>query len=63
MATKTTSQKIVDSEQKQKEELNIREGKGRIFAVSRRVYRIQNSDTFYVESERCDNIYYFINEV
>ena len=39
---------------------NKREGKGRILATSRRVYRIQNSDTFYVESENSNNIYYFV---
>ena len=37
-----------------------REGKGRVLALSRRIYRIQYSDTFYVESERCDNTYYFV---
>lgn len=39
---------------------NKREDKGRILATSRRVYRIQNSDTFYVESENSNNIYYFV---
>ena len=42
------------------EEKDKREGKGRVLALSRRVYRIQNSYTFYVESERCDNVYYFV---
>ena len=29
-------------------------------ALSTRVYRLQNSDTFYVESETSDNIYHFV---
>ena len=49
-----SKQQIVEKEK------DKREGKGRDLALSRRVYRIQNSDTFYVESERCDNVYYFV---
>jgi predicted nucleic acid-binding Zn finger protein len=45
--------KIVEQESK-------REGKGQILAISRNVYRLQNTDTFYVESESSDNIYYFV---
>ena len=37
-----------------------REGKGRSLAVSRKIYRLQNTDTFYVESETSDNVFYFI---
>jgi predicted nucleic acid-binding Zn finger protein len=37
-----------------------REGKGRVLAISRMVYRLQKTDTFYVESETCDNNYYFV---
>ena len=39
---------------------NRRESKGRVLAISRRLYRLQNSDIYYVESESCDNIYYFV---
>ena len=35
-----------------------REGKGRVLAISRMVYRLQNTDTFYVESETSDDQYY-----
>ena len=36
-----------------------REGKGRVLAISRMVYRLQNTDTFYyVESETSDYQYY-----
>jgi predicted nucleic acid-binding Zn finger protein len=36
-----------------------REGKGRVLAISRRMYRLrQNTDTFYVESESSDDQYY-----
>ena len=37
-----------------------RPGKGRCIALSRRIYRLQNTDVFYVESESSDNIYYFV---
>lgn len=42
------------------EKKNRREGKGRVLAISRRIYRLQNTDVFYVESETSDNIYYFV---
>ena len=45
---------------KENVEKNRRPGKGRVLALSRRVYRIQYSDTFYVESETSDNTYYFV---
>ena len=35
-----------------------REGKGRVLAISRRIYRLQKTDMFYVESESSDNTYY-----
>ena len=37
-----------------------REGKGRSLAVSRMVYRLQNTDTYYLQSESAENIYYFV---
>ena len=37
-----------------------RSGKGRVLALSRRIYRLQNTDVFYVESESSDNTYYFV---
>jgi hypothetical protein len=37
-----------------------RKGKGRVLAISRRIYRLQNTDVFYVESESSDNTYYFV---
>ena len=39
---------------------NRREGKGRVLAISRRIYRLQKTDVYYVESESSDNIYYFV---
>lgn len=55
----TTSKRV---EQKNTvEKKDIREDKGHILAISRRVYRIQKSDIlFYVESEISDNVYYFV---
>ena len=37
-----------------------RTGKGRVIALSRRVYQLSNRNTFYVESETTDNRYYFV---
>jgi predicted nucleic acid-binding Zn finger protein len=38
-----------------------REGKGRVLAISRNVFRLQNtSDAYYVESESGDDVYYFV---
>ena len=37
-----------------------REGKGRCIALSRRIYRLMQTDVFYVESESTDNVYYFV---
>ena len=54
---KSNNQKVVGNS----EELeNKREGKGRLLATSRNVYRLQNTDTFYVESEACNNLYYYV---
>jgi predicted nucleic acid-binding Zn finger protein len=49
--SKVVSEEIVE---------NKHEGKGRLLALSWNVYRLQNTDTFYVESEIRDNIYYFV---
>ena len=37
-----------------------RSGKGRVIALSRRIYRLLQTDVFYVESESTDNVYYFV---
>jgi hypothetical protein len=39
---------------------NKREGHGRNIALTRKVLRIVNSDTFYVESESTNSVYYFV---
>ncbi|MGI9012607.1 MAG: hypothetical protein ACR2F1_15665 [Nitrososphaeraceae archaeon] len=49
-----TSKEIVEAEQRYK-----RMGKGRTVAQSRKVYRLVNTDVFYVESESSNNTYYF----
>jgi hypothetical protein len=57
-STNNQNQKIVS---KKSEELeNKREGKGRSLATSHMIYRIQNTDTYYVQSERSENTYYFV---
>ena len=48
-----TCQEIVENKDR-------REGKGRVIAISRKVYRIRNSDVFYVESESIDEMYYYV---
>ena len=50
-----TSKQIVETEQQYK-----RMGKGRRMAQSRRIYRLMQTDVFYVESESTDNVYYFV---
>ena len=50
-----TRKQIVEAEQQYK-----RMGKGRVIARSRRIYRLLQTDVFYVESESTDNIYYFV---
>jgi predicted nucleic acid-binding Zn finger protein len=52
---KTTDQKVVEKAKKDR-----RPGKGRTMALSRRIYRLQNTDIFYVESETRDDQYYFV---
>ena len=47
--------KVEQEEQKYK-----RMGKGRSIAQSRRIYRLLQTDVFYVESESTDNVYYFV---
>jgi hypothetical protein len=50
----TTSKQIVEGERKYK-----RECKGRSLALTRNVYRLVNTDVFYVESESSNDTYYF----
>ena len=52
----TTSKEIVEQTNKK----DRREGKGRVIALSRRIYRLLQTDVFYVESESTDNVYYYI---
>jgi hypothetical protein len=52
-----TDQKVVENTTTKKDR---RPGKGRAVALSRRIYRLQNTDMFYVESETSDDHYYFV---
>ena len=53
-----TTNQVVQNTIKKKDR---REDKGRVLALSRRMYRLrQNIDTFYVESESSDDHYYFV---
>jgi predicted nucleic acid-binding Zn finger protein len=51
----TTSKQIIEAEQKYK-----RECKGRSLALTRNIYRLVDTDVFYVESESSNNTYYFV---
>ena len=51
---------IVGNEKEEKKTKDRRESKGRVLAISRQVYRLLNSDVYYVESESSDNIYYYV---
>ena len=53
----TTSKQIVGE---QKEQEQKRECKGRALAISRNVFRIEKTDSFYCQSENNANVYYFI---
>jgi predicted nucleic acid-binding Zn finger protein len=55
---KSTNNKIV-SEIKQELE-NNRESRGRHLALTCNVFRLLDSDTFYVESQSTNNLYYFV---
>ncbi len=37
-----------------------RECKGLVLEISRRIYRLQKTDVYYVESESSNDIYYFV---
>ena len=53
----TNSNQIIVDKKKTKDR---REGKGRCIALSRRIYRLLQTDVFYVESESTDNVYYYV---
>jgi len=59
MLKQITTSEIV-GEQQQESRKDRREGKGRVLAISRRIYRLQRTDVFYVESESSDGVYYFV---
>ena len=58
MSKQTTTHRTVENRNIEQE--NKREGEGRVLATSNMIYRIQNTDTYYVQSKRSENIYYFV---
>ena len=52
-------QKIIEKQQSEQEQIK-RECKGRALALTRKVYRLNNTDVFYVESESSNDTYYFV---
>ena len=57
--TTNNNQKVVEKNQVNEYE-NKREGHGRNIALTRIVYRLLTSDVYYIQSERSDDIYYFV---
>ena len=55
----TTEQKVVENTKTTRKK-DRRPGRGRAVALSRNIYRLQNSDVYYVESETNDDQYYFV---
>jgi predicted nucleic acid-binding Zn finger protein len=55
-STNNQKQKIVSKEISE----NKREDHGRNIALTRNVFRLQNTDTYYVKSESVENIYYYV---
>src|SRR5918994_2713193 len=53
-----SNSKVVSSEETVVE--NKREGHSMNIALTRRVFRLEKSDTFYVESEKSNDLYYFV---
>lgn len=53
-------EQIVSKQLTKENNKNRRDGKGRVIALSRNVYRLLNKNTFYVESETSDKRYYFV---
>jgi len=43
-----------------KETRNRREGRGRVIALSQRIFCLQGKDTYYVESENSNSRFYFV---
>ena len=56
MKQELTTSKIVELEEQEIK----RECKGRSLALTRNVFRIEKTDSFYCQSENNENIYYFI---
>ena len=55
------SKQVVGSEiEKILEKKDRREGKGRVLALSRNVYRLRYTDIYYIESASIDNILYYV---
>jgi hypothetical protein len=57
---KTITNQVIETKQIQELVENKRESHGRNIALTKNVYRLMNSDTFYVESESTDNLCYFV---
>jgi hypothetical protein len=53
-------QLTIEHKNKIEKKKDSREGKGRVLAISLQIYRLQRTDSFYVESESSVNNYYFV---
>jgi predicted nucleic acid-binding Zn finger protein len=59
---KSNNTKQVVSNENKSEEIveNIREARARTLALTKNIFRLQNTDTFYCESESVKDVYYFV---
>ena len=58
MSKLITTNKVVENKSEELE--NKREDHGLNIALTRNVLRLQNTDTYYVQSESAENIYYYV---
>src|SRR5262245_21521381 len=54
------NQILFQNQHQELEVKNKREDHGRYIALTRNVFRLQNTDTYYVQSESVENIYYYV---
>jgi predicted nucleic acid-binding Zn finger protein len=51
---------IVSKQLTKENKKDRKEGKGHVLAISRKIYKLSGKFTYYVESETCDDRYYFV---
>jgi hypothetical protein len=54
------TKQVVSNENKIEEQEKIREARARTLALTKNIFRLQNTDAFYCESESVKDLYYFV---